>query len=340
MVKRLNPQHVIVIGGSAGSIQALRELIGQFPPDLNAAVFVVVHLSRQVPSNLAVVLNRVSALPVDFVRDAQPIEAGRIYLAPPDFHLLLSQGQMRLVRGPFENRTRPAIDVLFRSAAVAYQSKVTGVILSGLLDDGTLGLQAIKRCGGVAAVQDPEEALFRSMPDSAIAYVAVDYVAPVAKLGRYLAECTQQQRPANQPVPEDLRLEVRMTEQVMGNAHKMERIGEAVAQSCPACGGPLWEIGQTPILQYRCHVGHSFTARALVETQDEATEEALWVALRTLEERGRLLERIGQESKFQSRSLAERYHTQAAETRRYAEQIRKLLYTMGQLDLDTAEKRN
>ena len=166
--------HVIAIGTSAGGVQALKTIIKLLPKDFPASIHVVQHISSEAASNLAKVLDHIGQLKVKFAEDKETIEPGRIYIAPPDFHLLLESGRMRITRGPRENLVRPSIDPLFRSAAVTYRSYVTGIILTGMLDDGTAGLQAIKACGGMAIVQDPDNAAYGSMPKSAIANVDVD----------------------------------------------------------------------------------------------------------------------------------------------------------------------
>lgn len=321
---------IIVVGGSAGSISVLSDLLAQLPQTLNASIFVVIHLQRHVPSKLAAVLSRVSVLPVCEATDQQKIQPGLVYVAPSDYHLFLEQSKVQLVRGPLENRMRPAIDVLFRSAAVAHRDQVIGVILSGLLDDGVAGLQAIKRCGGRAVVQSPDEAQFSSMPENAIAAMDVNYIVPVAAMADCLQRCVAEPPETNTLVPKDILLESKMVKRVMFNADEMAQIGEPSYQSCPACSGPLWQMKAPDTLRYRCHVGHSFTARALVEAQDETVEEALWIALRTLEERARVLERISKDSLQKgAQNLSERYKERAAEALEHATSIRRLIYSSG-----------
>jgi len=325
---------IIVIGGSAGSIEALRKLFSQFPADFAAAVFVVVHTSRHSESQLASVFQRESSLPVSFASDRHPIKPGHVYVASPDYHLFLETDQMRLTRGPLENNMRPAIDVLFRSAAVAHRHAVVGVLLSGMLDDGVLGLAAIKRCGGKTVVQSPEEALFSDMPKNAIAAVEIDHVVTIAQMTDTLLHCLRQPLDTETTVPQALAQEAKMARRVTSSPDAMAKIGDMVAQSCPTCGGPLWQVKSAPILQHRCHIGHSFTAPALVEAQAHKVEEALWIAFRTLEERGRLLERISATSS--NEYLSQTYDQRAQEAFHYADRLRQLLYSLDPEDIATA----
>lgn len=216
---------IIVIGSSAGSIEALLKLLSQLPTDLKAATFIVVHTSRRGDSQLASVFQRQSRLPVSFASDRHPIKPGHVYIAPPDYHLFLEADQMRLIRGPLENNMRPAIGVLFRSAAVAHADGVTGVLLSGTLNDGVLGLSAIKRCGGKALVQSPAEALFSDLPENAIAAIAVDQVLAIAELSHYLRQHTEQPVTTQTVVPPDLLREVQMVKRMVSTPGEMSQIG-------------------------------------------------------------------------------------------------------------------
>ena len=323
----LNNHHVITIGTSAGGVSALKTLLGQLPKDLKASIHIVQHLSGEASSNLAAVLNKVSRLPVAFARDRAIIEIGRIYLAPPNFHLIFEpDDRLRLVKGPRENRMRPSIDPLFRSAAVVYRSYATGIILTGMLDDGTAGLQAIKACGGMAIAQAPEDAVYRSMPESAIANVEVDRIVPLAKIPEILQERVRQTPPIVTEVPPDLLLEMPIAEKAITAPQTMAKIGQPVAHACPSCGGPLWQIGHKKILRYRCHVGHAFTDRTLIEEQNEATEKALWIALRTLEERGRLLKTMSDRyAEKGAVGLAQIHQERAKEAVKHALLIRNLI---------------
>ena len=323
----MNKHHVITIGTSAGGIQALKVLLSQLPQDFPGSIYIVQHLSSDAPSYLASFLAAVSKLPVAFARDRESIKPGQVYLAPPDLHLTLEVGYMRVMRGPRENRMRPAIDPLFRSAAVAYKSYATGVILTGMLDDGTAGLRAIKACGGFAIAQKPEDAVYSSMPQSAIANVAVDRVVPLQEIASILIERVHQTPPLVKEVPPDLLLEVPIALDAITEPKTMAQIGNPVAHSCPSCGGPLWQINKnSPILRYRCHVGHAFTGSTLVEEQNEATEKALWIALRTLEERSRLLTSMSDRYEQNgATSLAKTHRERAKEALEHAILIRNLI---------------
>lgn len=332
----MNNHHVIIIGTSAGGIQALRTLIQQLPPDFPASIHIVQHLSNEAASNLSLVLAKVSQLPITFAQDKQAIQLGHIYLAPPDFHLMLEEGRMRVIRGPRENRMRPAIDPLFRSAAVAYRSYATGVILTGMLDDGTAGLQAIKACGGMAIVQDPNDAAYSSMPQSAIANVEVDRIVALKDIVSVLKDRVRETPSLVQEIPADLLLEVPIAHKAITDPQVMSRIGEPVAYSCPSCGGPLWQIGKSDndtkdkisesLLRYRCHIGHAFTSNTLIEEQNEATEKALWIALRTLEERGRLLKNMSDRyAQKGANALAETHQERSTEALEHSALIRNLI---------------
>jgi two-component system, chemotaxis family, protein-glutamate methylesterase/glutaminase len=236
----MDNHNIIVIGASMGGLEALRALVKQLPPDLPAAVFIVLHITPSAPSLLAPILDRDSALPVTSAQDGEAIESGRIYVAPPDHHLLLKPGQVRLTRGPRENRTRPAIDPLFRSAAVAYGPHVIGVVLTGYLDDGASGLLAIKRCNGVAIVQDPEDAAYPSMPLNAIEMVPVDYRLPIAEMGRILTELVQLPPKEVVPVPKDILVEAAISEGTESSMRTEEYLGALAPFACPDCCGSLW----------------------------------------------------------------------------------------------------
>ncbi|UYZ64661.1 chemotaxis protein CheB [Hymenobacter weizhouensis] len=286
----LLPTHLIVLGASAGGMPALTHLMGQLPATLPAAVLVVQHLAPDSSGEaLAARLAAHSALTCQLATHLAPLRAGHVYLAPPDRHMLVKENRVLVTRGPRENNFRPSIDALFRSAAVAYGPNVVGVVLTGMLHDGTAGLDFVKRCGGMAVVQDPHEAEFPSMPESALQSVAIDYVAPLNQMGALLAELVG--APAATPflIPPDLQLEAAIAERVVGNTDEINSLGRQVPLTCPDCGGALWELPQGRVLRFRCHTGHSFTADSLLDRSRQSLEETLWVALRMMEERRNLL---------------------------------------------------
>lgn len=284
---------LIVIGGSAGAIDPLTTIVQGLPSNLPAAVCVVVHTAPYFPSRLAMVLERAGALPAVEATQGAALKNGVIFTAPPDQHLLIEPGRIRLAHGPRENRTRPAIDPLFRSAALHYGSRVTGLILSGALDDGTPGLWTVKDRGGIAVVQDPDEALVKSMPTSAVQNVAVDYVLPAGEIPAMLVELCRhpvETRPVLDPRGnlDDLKREVAMAaldEDVHWNT---ERYGVPSRFACPDCGGVLWLSSANGPLTFRCEVGHAYSGGDLAEGQTNELERALWAAVRALEDTAEL----------------------------------------------------
>ncbi len=328
---------IVTVGASAGGIEALTTLVCNLPPDLPAALFVVVHIPADAPSVLAEILNRAGPLPASAACDKAPIKHGHIYVAPPDQHLLLTPDKMRLTRGPRENRHRPAIDPLFRSAALSFGPRVIGVILSGALDDGTAGLLAIKRAGGVALVQDPATAAFPGMPSSALAYVAVDRCLPVPALAKQIVALADggpvERKGAVQAVDEmdeEQKAEMRMETDIAGlnpaAVGQPPPFGRLSSFTCPACHGPLWEIQDGSLLRFRCRVGHAFTAETMVEGQDDTIEEALWMALNTLEESEQVYSRLAGQARERNHPWMEDRFTRKAQTiRERAAVIRRLL---------------
>ena len=315
---------IIVIGGSSGSTAPLRTILGALPADLAAAVFVVVHIPARSLGLLATVTAAAAHLPVHAARDGMLIAPGNIYLGVPDHHLIVRDGQMRLGRGPRENMARPSIDPLFRSAATAYGSRVIGVLLSGLLNDGAAGLEAIKRCGGIAIVQDPADAIADEMPLSGMAAVTVDLAVPSARLGDILSELVREAAGPRLPVPPEIRLEVDIAAGERIDSEVLRRLADPAPLTCPHCSGVLSTIRDAKPLRYRCQVGHAFTAEVVAKQQENAVDEALRVALRIIEERAELVARMAQDGRNSGRpAVAEMYDERAAEYREYAETIRR-----------------
>lgn len=317
---------IIVIGASAGGVEALSTVVAQLPADLPAALFVVMHTAQSSRRLLPRILANYGPLQAKDAEDGEPIVQGQIYIAPPDYHLLVHTDQVRVLQGPRENLWRPAIDPLFRSAAVAHGAHVVGVILSGMLDDGVIGLSAVARCGGTAIVQAPDDAAFPEMPTNALNTGDVDYALPAAQLGAFLAGLAREPAGVSPPVPQDLMLEATIIERVMNGSTSENEVGELVAFSCPECGGPLKEIKAPGHTHYRCSVGHAYTPQTLVADQTHEIEQALWYALRLLEERAKMLMNMHRDEAERGRmSSATLFEARAKETSGNAQQIRKLL---------------
>jgi two-component system chemotaxis response regulator CheB len=317
---------VIVIGASAGGVQALSDLVASLPADLPAAVLVVVHFPSHRGSVLPGILSRAGALPAKHPHQGETIEHGHIYVAPPDQHMLVEEapdgecGRIRLVRGPRQNMHRPSIDPLFRTAARVCGGRITGVILSGTLDDGTSGIRAVKKCGGLAVVQDPNDALYASMPLSAIENAKIDYVLPLSEIPATLARLAVQpaeETRCNEPealldVMTDTEIEYEEQEASSLKEHGSNSHGTLL--TCPECGGVLREIDDGRLIHYRCHVGHSFSVESLVEEQSSIVEKALWTAVRSLEERASLAQRMAKKARQSKRKLsASHFETLAGE---------------------------
>lgn len=269
---------------------ALVRLAGQLPAGLSAAVLVVQHLAATSSGpHLVERLAAVTGLRCSLATTDQPLEAGHLYLAPPDRHLLIRDGHLLVTKGPRENNFRPAVDALFRSAAAHHGTAVVGVVLTGLLHDGTAGLEQIKRAGGQAVVQDPLEAEFPSMPESALSNVEVDYVASLAEMGGLLTRLVSQPPRPVGLIPEDIKLEAAIAERIVGTTEQAAQLGTLAPLTCPGCGGNLWQLNEGNVTRFRCHTGHAYTLGTLLDNSRQGLEETLWVALRMMEERKNLL---------------------------------------------------
>jgi len=281
---------VIVIGTSAGGLEALESLIAKLPVDIPAAIFIVQHMAPENTGQaLLQLLKNATSLPCKMAENDDIFQTGNIYIAPPDNHLLVKKKNLLVTKGARENRYRPGIDPLFRSAAVTHHSSVIGVLLTGMLDDGTAGLIAIEKCGGVTVVQDPQDAAYPQMPQSAIANVNVDHVVPVGEMGLLLGKLARENPGKSRPVPKEIKIEAEIAERVLSDVRQVNYLGKQVPYNCPNCGGVLWQMEGAAPPRYRCHTGHSFSVPALLVSQTEKIEETLWVCLRMLEERKNLL---------------------------------------------------
>lgn len=320
----MSNRDIIVIGGSAGATAPLKEILRRFPQDLPATVFVVLHIPARGIGILSTVASAASLLPVQQATDGKAIERGHIYIAAPDRHMLLQEGRIVLGRGPRENMVRPAIDALFRSAALHYGSRVIGVVLSGFLADGASGLNAIKRRGGMALVQDPTDAIADEMPRRALESTTVDLCVTSGRMGDVLSDLVRETAGSPLPIPPELRLEVDIAAGERIGSDRLARIADPAALTCPACGGVLSKIKLGQPLRFRCQVGHAYTADALAKEQEGRVDEALRVALRIIEERAELVHRMAEDGRQSGRrAVAEMYDERAHEYRDHADVIRQ-----------------
>lgn len=319
---------IIVIGASAGGMEALKKLVAQLPDHFPGTLFIVWHVSPAHPSVLPQILQRVSRLPVAHAIDSEAIKPGHIYVAPPNHHLIVESGYVRVTRGPKENRFRPSIDVLFRSAAVAYGRQVIGVILTGALDDGTSGLYAIKERGGKAVVQDPFEALYSSMPISAIKAVAVDHCVSLADMGSLLVKLTNEaveEEEANQ-VSDSMEMEVAIAREDKAFEMGIMKLGEISPFTCPECHGVLVKLKEGKRVRFRCHTGHAYSANSLLVEVTKYIEDTLWNTLRAIEESQMLMSHIAEH--FHSANdgnTAELFVQKAQQANKQTELIRQAL---------------
>jgi len=320
-----NRRDIVVIGASAGGVETLMRVVARMPADFPAAVFVVLHLPATGKSFLPQILDRVGPLEVVQAVDGQPIEPGRIYVAPPDCHLLLENGNVSLGGGPKENGHRPAIDQLFRSAAVAYGPRVVGVVLSGVLDDGTAGLRAVRKERGIAVVQDPDDALYPAMPLNAIAGARPDHVVTADELPELLNDLTHSNVESDVRDFPDLTMESEYAE-LPPELPEAEPPGEASGFVCPECGGALWELQDGELTRFRCRVGHAYSAGSLLADHSESLEAALWTGYRALEERAAMARKLATRlnDRGQSRT-AKRFEEQAKAAQKHGRTIREVL---------------
>ena len=314
---------IIVIGASAGGVEALGRLVQTLPGDLPAALFVVIHIPSYATSLLPEILSRQGKLPASQARDGEPIEKSHIYVAPPDFHMLLRSGQIQLVRGPRENHSRPAIDPLFRSAARAYGRHVIGVVLTGQLYDGSAGLLAVRNAGGLAVVQDPADAPAEAMPQTALSIAGADYVLPLAQIGQTLvALVNESPNGGNSAMAEPEEKTAEHVHRDMAAQMNGQRAGELAVMTCPECGGALWQMADDKLVRFRCHIGHAYYAENLLAEQAEALEAALWTAVRIFKEKAVLAGQLAAQAQAKGQaSAADRYADQAKLSERYSEVI-------------------
>ena len=324
------PSFIIVVGASAGGLDVLCKLASTFPDGLDAAIFIVLHLSSQSNDHfLTTRLQQYTSLPCELAQDGLPIQKGHIYIAAVDHHLIVKQSNMYITQGPAENRWRPSIDVLFRAAAVYYNERAIGIILTGLLDDGTLGMQAIQQCGGTCIVQDPREATFPDMPQSVLENTMVDFVLPVNGMSEVIQHTISNKRVSGVEVPEYLKAEAAMVEKTITAIDEVSKLGKHTVYSCPDCGGGLWEINEGEQAHMRCHIGHVYTENELLSKQFESLNGTLWVALRMMEERRNLLKKISNDEKTKNlHGLATMHTERAKELETHIKNLKELLFNV------------
>jgi two-component system chemotaxis response regulator CheB len=324
----MSGRDIVVVGTSAGGVEALRALVGGLPADFPGSVFVVMHTAPDSPGVLAQILERSGPLPATNATNREPIRPGHIYVAPPDAHLLLEPGRMRLTHGPKENRFRPAVDPLFRSAAQVFGPRVVGVILTGGLDDGTSGLWAIKRLGGVAVVQDPDEAFMPSMPLSALAQVEVDHTLPLAGIPAVLARLASQTvaEQGGYEVPEELNIEVKIAMEDNGLESGITKLGTPSIFTCPECHGTLLQLKENGRTRYRCHTGHAFSADSLLSQLTESVEETLWSAIRSIDESVMLIRHMAEHVGDSDGGSSERFLEKARDAERRSALVRRAVF--------------
>ncbi len=285
--KQLN---LIVIGASAGGFSAVSRLLASFDDDLNASIFIVIHISRNSDAHIvSKMLQKHTNLQCRVGIDGEIIKKHCVYIAPADHHMMIDEGRILVQKGAYENHYRPSIDVLFRSSAANYGACVTGIILTGMLDDGTSGMYAIKRSGGICIVQNPEEAEFPNMPFSVINNMQVDYQLPIAEMGPLLNDLLMKRKCDMGEIPEDVKIEAEITKRMSSRPEDLQKLGPAMDLTCPDCGGTLHKMEHDAIPRFRCFTGHAFTGNSLEDLQLSSLEESLWTAIRMMEERRNLL---------------------------------------------------
>lgn len=307
-------KNLIVMGASAGGVETFRKIVDKLPANLDAAVFVILHLGSEGPTLLPSILARHADISVAEALDNAPIENGKLYVAVPDFHLTFEDSHMCVHRGPKENRHRPSIDTTFRSAARNFGDRVIAVVLSGLLDDGSLGLALVQRAGGTTIVQDPDDAMFSSMPKNALETITPDFVVTADEIPELLGKLVETPVSDKKP-PRAQKLEP-----------DVKKDGKPSEFTCPECHGTLWEVPESNGTSFECRTGHRYSSRSLIQDNEDALENALWVALRSLEESAalsqRLADRVGERGLKKS---ARQYMEQAHTKRQHADTIRKIL---------------
>jgi two-component system chemotaxis response regulator CheB len=335
----MSNRNVLVIGTSAGGVEALLFLARKFPRDLPAAVLITIHLASRYPSILDELLSRAGPLPAHFATDGEKLAEGTICIAPPERHLLVYKDRLRLGFGPRENNARPAIDPMFRSAAVCCGPRTVGVIMTGTLGDGASGLWALDQCGGITVVQDPADAAFPQMPETALSRVRAHHIAPLAELPALLNTLVWESAGQPVPVPEGILYEVEIARSGRSSMDEMDRLAERSVLSCPDCGGVMWEIRDGKDLRYRCHVGHAYSAELMDLAVEEGLRRALGSSQRALEERHALMKKLEEQATAQdSPRVASHWAQKASYFEREIDVIRAAMRRIDDLAATSAAK--
>ena len=329
----MEKRNIVVIGGSTGGFEAFKKIVQDLPPDLDASIFIVWHMSATLRGILPEVLNKLNTIRAVNASDNEPIQFNRIYVAPPDHHLLIEEGRIRVTHGPKENRFRPAVDPLFRSAAYTYGKRVIGVVLSGALDDGTAGLWRIKYSGGITVVQDPNDAEVASMPENALREVEVDHCVPIADMAGLIAKLSQEFI-GNPEFMKDEKTKIEIKIAAEENALKNGSldIGILSPYTCPECHGVLSKIVDGDLARFRCHTGHAYSADTLMASVTEKIEDSLYSAIRGIDESILLLNHIGDHYAEKNQlKLAAVYFNKAKEADERSGLLRQVVHSHEQL---------
>jgi two-component system chemotaxis response regulator CheB len=332
-----NGRDIIVIGSSAGGIQALPRLLRALPPELPASMFICQHIARTSNPQLVSILSRATPIPVSWAEQGERIRPNRIYVAPPDLHLTFTDHHVRLAHGPRENYARPSIDRLFRSAAVFHGGRSIAVLLTGMMDDGVAGAVAIQEAGGRVIVQDPSDAAFPELPESALAAMTPDALLAIDRIGTALVEMTME--PPIERAPSDRVILEHELDVAPGTPSELDQLGPRVAHNCPECSGSLWSVGSRGAPRFRCYLGHVVTARELLAQSEEQVEAALWNAVRALYERASTLDTLASDARTLASPGADEYQERAQKTRTQAEIARQFLLDLGRRVPKDAPKR-
>lgn len=329
--------YIIVIGASTGGVDALKKIIKNLPADIQASIFIVWHMSPDVRGILPKILSPLNVFPVAHAVDRDTIKKGHIYIAPPDYHLLLEDGRVRVSRGPKENRFRPAIDPLFRSAAFVYGKNVIGVVLSGALDDGMAGMWRVKESGGTCVVQDPADAEVASMPASVMRTMQVDYCMPAAEIGHLLGDLCKNTVTGDNTTIRDgkTKKEIDIADEDNPLEKSALNFGELSPYTCPECHGVLFRITEGNYSRYRCHTGHAYSVQTLMESLNEKIEENLYNALRCVDETVILLNHVGDHfAEDNHPKMAAAYFQKAGIAVKQGDNIRETIFNLENLSND------